>query len=143
MAATTLGGHALARHRGDFGRRERQSGTAETPALVARIGYLRKRIAANGMVNCMATVKLTITLPDKQIEEIRKRVAVHESASISGFVQRAVQRSLQNSSEFSAMIDQALIETGGPLTPKERAWARKMLSPQKRRSKKTTREKAA
>ena len=95
------------------------------------------------MVNYMATVKITITLPDKQIEEIRKRVAGHESASVSGFVQRAVQRTLLNSSEFSTMIDQGLIETGGPLTPKERAWAKKMLSPQKRRTKKITPGKAA
>ena len=80
------------------------------------------------MVKIMATVKITITLPDKQIEEIRRRVAVHESASVSGFVQRAVQRTLLNSAEFSAMIDQGLAETGGPLTAKERAWARKMLS---------------
>jgi Arc/MetJ-type ribon-helix-helix transcriptional regulator len=90
----------------------------------------------------MATTKITITLPDRQIEEIRKRVAVHESASVSGFVQRAVQRTLQNTSEFSAMIDQGLLETGGPLTPKERAWAKKMLSPQKRRAPKTSRGKA-
>jgi Arc/MetJ-type ribon-helix-helix transcriptional regulator len=55
----------------------------------------------------MAAVKITITLPEKQIEEIRKRVAVHESASVSGFIQRAVQRTLLNSSEFSAMVDQA------------------------------------
>lgn len=74
------------------------------------------------MANCMATVKITITLQDKQIEEIRKCVAVHESASVSGFVQRAVQR------------NQGLMETGGPLTAKERAWAQKMLSPQKRRT---------
>ncbi len=91
----------------------------------------------------MATTKVTVTLPDKQIEEIRRRVAVHESASVSGFVQRAVQRSLLNSSEFSAMIDQGLNETGGPLTPKERAWATKVLSPQKRRAKKSARGKAA
>lgn len=91
----------------------------------------------------MAAVKITITLPDKQIEEIRKRVAVHESASVSGFVQRAVQRALLNSPEFSAMVDQGLIETGGPLTPKERAWATKILSPQKRRTKKSTPGKAA
>lgn len=96
------------------------------------------------MVNCMATVKITITLQDKQIEEIRKRVAVHESASVSGFVQRAVQRTLMNSAEFSAMVDQGLIETGGPLTAKERAWAKKMLSPQKRRTtRKPTPENAA
>ncbi len=75
------------------------------------------------MVNCLATVKITITLPDKQIEEIRQRVALHESASVSGFVQRAVEGTLLNSAE---------------LTPKERAWAKQMLSPQKRRTKKTT-----
>lgn len=88
------------------------------------------------MVLCMATSKITITLPDKQIEEIRKRVAAQESATISGFVQRAVQRSLENAAEFSAMIDQGLMNTGGPLTQKELAWARKMLTPQKRRAKK-------
>lgn len=91
----------------------------------------------------MATVKITITLPDNQLGEIRKRVAVREAASISGFVQRAVQRTLENTSEFSAMVDQGLLETGGPLTPKERAWARKMLAPQKRRGKRTTPGKAA
>ena len=91
----------------------------------------------------MATAKITITLADQQIEEIRQRVAVHESASISGFVQLAVQRALQNSAEFSAMIDQGLIETGGPLKPGERAWAKKMLSPQRRKTKKTTPGKAA
>jgi Arc/MetJ-type ribon-helix-helix transcriptional regulator len=95
------------------------------------------------MVKSMATTKITITLPDQQIEEIRQRVAAHESASVSGFVQRAVQKTLTNSSEFSAMIDQGLAETGGPLTPKERAWAEKMLSSKKRGTKKTKPGKAA
>lgn len=95
------------------------------------------------MVNGMATVKITITLPDTQIEEIRRRVTVRESASVSGFIQQAVQRTLQNTAEFSSMVDQGLMETGGPLTPKERAWATKMLSPQKRRGKKTTSGKVA
>ncbi len=95
------------------------------------------------MVIGMATVKITITLPDTQIEEIRKRVAAHESASVSGFIQRAVQKTLQNASEFRAMVDQGLVETGGPPTAKERAWARKMLSPQKRRTKTAKPRKAA
>ncbi len=86
------------------------------------------------MVICMATVKITITLPEKQIAEIRKRVAERQSASVSGFVQNAVARTLQNSSEFIAMIDQSLMDSGGPLTAKERAWARKMLTPQKKKS---------
>ena len=84
------------------------------------------------MVNGMATTKVTITLPDRQLEEIRKRVAAKESASVSGFIQQAVQKSLENAAEFRAIVDQALNATGGPLTPKERAWARRMLLPRRR-----------
>jgi Arc/MetJ-type ribon-helix-helix transcriptional regulator len=84
------------------------------------------------MVNGMATTKVTITLPDRQLEEIRKRVAARESASVSGFIQHAVQKSLENAAEFREMVVEALKETGGPITPKERAWARRMLSPRRR-----------
>ena len=76
----------------------------------------------------MATTKITITLPDPQLEEIRKRVAAYDSPSVSGFIQQAVQKSLENAAEFRAMVEEALEETGGPLKPKERAWARKMVS---------------
>jgi Arc/MetJ-type ribon-helix-helix transcriptional regulator len=86
------------------------------------------------MVSGMATTKLTITLPNSQLAEIRKRVAAGKSASVSGFVQQAVHKSLQNAAEFRAMVDEALSQTGGPLTPKERAWARRMLAPRKRGS---------
>ena len=84
------------------------------------------------MVRGMAATKITITLPNRQLAEIRKRVAAQESASVSGFIQQAVQKSLENAAEFRAMVDEALKETGGPLTPKERAWARGVLSPGKR-----------
>jgi Arc/MetJ-type ribon-helix-helix transcriptional regulator len=87
------------------------------------------------MVNGMASTKITITLPDRQLEEIRKRVAARDSPSVSGFIQRAVQKSLENAAAYSAMLDEALEETGGPLTPKERAWARRMLGPRKRKTK--------
>ena len=87
------------------------------------------------MVIGMATTKITITLPDGQLQEIRQRVAAQESSSISGFIQAAVQKSLDNAAEFRAMVDDALQQTGGPLTPKEREWAKKMLSPRKRGSK--------
>ena len=88
-----------------------------------------------GMVNGMATRKITITLPDPQLEEIRRRVATQESPSVSGFIQQAVQKSLENAAEFRAMVEQALNETGGPLKPRERAWARKMLAAGKRKAK--------
>jgi Arc/MetJ-type ribon-helix-helix transcriptional regulator len=91
-----------------------------------------RRIHDSGMVNGMATTKITITLPDRQLEEIRKRVAAQESASVSGFIQQAVQKSLENAAEFRAMVNEVLNKTGGPLTPKERAWARRVLSQRKR-----------
>lgn len=93
------------------------------------------RLTVHGMVYGMAITKITITLPDRQLEEIRKRVAAQDSPSVSGFIQQAVQKSLQNAAEFRAMVEEALKETGGPLKPKERAWARKMLSAQKRGTK--------
>jgi len=91
----------------------------------------------------MATTKVTITLPDSQIEELRRRVACGESDSVSRFVQRAVGKSLENAAAYEAMIAQALAETGGPVTPKERAWARRMLTPRKRAPKAGKRRKAA
>jgi Arc/MetJ-type ribon-helix-helix transcriptional regulator len=84
------------------------------------------------MVDGMATTKVTITLPDRQLDEIRRRVSARESASVSGFIQQAVQKSLENAAEFRAMVEESLKATGGPLTPKERAWARSMLSSRKR-----------
>ena len=87
------------------------------------------------MVNGMATTKITITLPDRQLQEIRKRVAAEDSPSVSGFIQQAVRKSLENAAEFRAMVEEALKETGGPLKPKERAWARKMLTARKPRTK--------
>jgi Arc/MetJ-type ribon-helix-helix transcriptional regulator len=95
-------------------------------------GGVGKLAACLGMVICMATRKITITLPDRQIEDIRKRVAAQGSPSISGFVQEAVQRSLANRAEFHAMVKEALKQTGGPLTPKERAWAKSVLAARKR-----------
>lgn len=89
------------------------------------------------MVSGMATTKITITLPDPQLEEIRKRVAALESPSVSGFIQQAVQKSLDNAAEFRAMVDEGLKATGGPPKPKERTWARKMLSARKRGGKPT------
>ena len=54
-----------------------------------------------GMVSGMATRKITIALPDHQLEEIRKRVASGHAPSISGFVQECVQKTLDNSAAFS------------------------------------------
>ena len=81
----------------------------------------------------MAATKITITLPESQVEEIRRRIAAKESPSVSGFIRRAVEKSIENDALFREMIQQGLMETGGPVTSKERAWARKMISPQPRK----------
>jgi len=83
----------------------------------------------------MATAKVTITLPDFQLQEIRKRVAARESLSVSGFIQQSVQKSLDNAAEFRAMVERGLNETGGPPTPRERAWVKRMLSAKGRKAK--------
>jgi Arc/MetJ-type ribon-helix-helix transcriptional regulator len=75
------------------------------------------------MVIGMATTKVTITVPDEQLAEIKKRVGAREASSVSDFIQNALQKSFENEAVFRAMIQEGLAATGGPLTAKERAWA--------------------
>lgn len=73
------------------------------------------------------TTKITITLRDDQVEEIRRLVADQVAASVSGFVQHAVGVALFDAAGWRGMLDDALRQTGGPLTRKERAWADSLL----------------
>ena len=85
------------------------------------------------MVFGMATSKITITLEDDQVEEIRALVAAGKAASVSGFVRHAVEVGLYDAAGWREMLEDALQQTGGPLTKKERAWADALLSPQGRK----------
>jgi Arc/MetJ-type ribon-helix-helix transcriptional regulator len=91
------------------------------------------------MVFGMATRKITITLQDSQISEIRALIAAGAAASISSFVQHAVGVALFDAAGWKEMLQDALRQTGGPLTTKERAWADALLTSQgaKRSSRKT------
>jgi Arc/MetJ-type ribon-helix-helix transcriptional regulator len=80
------------------------------------------------MVIGMATVKVTITLQDEKLQEIRALVASGQAASISGFVQHAVAVALHDAAGWRELLGEALDSTGGPLTNKERAWADSVLS---------------
>jgi Arc/MetJ-type ribon-helix-helix transcriptional regulator len=90
------------------------------------------------MVLGMATTKITITLRDDQIEEIRALVAAGQATSVSGFVQHAVGIALNDAAGWGELLEEAIAQTGGPLTKKERGWADALLSAQaqKRRSRK-------
>jgi Arc/MetJ-type ribon-helix-helix transcriptional regulator len=87
----------------------------------------------HGMVFGMATTKITITLADDQLEEIRALVGAGEAASVSAFVKHAVAVALFDAAGWREMLEDALQQTGGPLTKKERAWADAILSPEGQR----------
>lgn len=77
-----------------------------------------------GMAN---TQKVTVTLPVEAVEAIRRLVAQGKATSVSGFVQHAVQVSLDDVAGWGAMLAEALRETGGEMTSEERSWADQVL----------------
>lgn len=85
------------------------------------------------MVSGMATTKVTVTLENKQVEEIRALVNAGEAANISAFVQHAVRIALNDAAGWRDLLDDAMQQTGGPLTKRERAWADKRLGSQQRK----------
>jgi len=84
------------------------------------------------MAISMATRKVTITLDDDQLEELRALVAAGRASSVSAFVKHAVGIALHDAAGWREMLETALQETGGPLTRKERAWADALLAPKAR-----------
>ncbi len=79
------------------------------------------------MVIGMATRKVTITLDEAQLDQIRSLVQAGTAGSVSGFVQHAVTVALDDVAGWGAMLAEALRETGGELSAKERAWADEVL----------------
>jgi Arc/MetJ-type ribon-helix-helix transcriptional regulator len=80
-----------------------------------------------GMVFGMATTKITITLEDDQVRAIREYVRAGKAASVSAFVKHAVGVALFDAEGWRTTLDDALRQTGGPLTKAERAWADALL----------------
>ena len=81
------------------------------------------------MVSGMATRKITITLQEQQIDEVRTLVAAGAAANVSAFAQHAIGVALSDAAGWREMLEDSLRQTGGPLKPKERAWADAILSP--------------
>ena len=83
----------------------------------------------------MATTKVTVTLEDDQLEAVRRLVARGDARSISGFVKHAVAVALDDAAGWRAMLDEAVAQTGGPLTKREIAWADRVLAGPRPRAK--------
>jgi Arc/MetJ-type ribon-helix-helix transcriptional regulator len=75
----------------------------------------------------MATKKVTITLDEAQLGQIRALVQAGTTTSVSGFVQHAVAVALDDIAGWGAMLAEALRVTGGELSAKDRAWADEVL----------------
>lgn len=80
-----------------------------------------------GMVAGMGTKKVTITLDEVQLRQIRSLVQAGTAPSVSGFVQHAVTVALDDVAGWGAMLAEALKQTGGSLSEDERAWADDVL----------------
>jgi Arc/MetJ-type ribon-helix-helix transcriptional regulator len=79
------------------------------------------------MVPGMATRKVTVTLDEGQLEQIRSLVRAGTAPSVSGFVQHAVAVALDDVAGWGAILAEALRQTGGALSDDERAWADDVL----------------
>jgi Arc/MetJ-type ribon-helix-helix transcriptional regulator len=75
------------------------------------------------MVNGMASRKVTVTLPEEQLEQVRRLVGSGAAPSVSAFVQHAVAVAVDDAAGWGALLAEALRATGGPLSADERKWA--------------------
>lgn len=71
--------------------------------------------------------RITVTVPADSVAAIRLLVSEGKAASVSGFVQHAVRVALDDVSGWGVALSHALDETGGAMTPEERAWADQIL----------------
>jgi Arc/MetJ-type ribon-helix-helix transcriptional regulator len=86
------------------------------------------------MDNGMATKKVTVTLPVEQLDAIRALVEARGARSASAFVQHAVAMALADVTGWGAVLADALVRTGGPLTKTERRWADGVLAAHPRKT---------
>jgi Arc/MetJ-type ribon-helix-helix transcriptional regulator len=94
--------------------------------VTVRIDGLRERLLRDrGMVNGMASKKVTITLDEAQLDRIRALVHAGTAPTVSGFIQHAVAVALD--AGWGALLAEALRETGGALSDDERTWADEVL----------------
>ena len=102
--------------------------------LTSTLAWTRNYRPICDMVFGMATTKITITLPNDQIDSIRDMVASGKTDSVSAFVKHAVDVALFDAAGWRAMLNDALQQTGGPLTNEERKWADSILRPSERKA---------
>jgi Arc/MetJ-type ribon-helix-helix transcriptional regulator len=77
-------------------------------------------------IACMATTKMTVTVPEELGAYIRERVAAGEFESVSAFITRAAEN-LRDFDPLDLLIASMIAETGEPDDQAE-AWARDAMA---------------
>ncbi len=81
------------------------------------------------MIGMTATKsRLTITVDADIADQVKALVAQGGAPNVSAYVEHAVKCQLAADADFDVLLATMLDETGGPLTPDERAAARRVLS---------------
>lgn len=82
-----------------------------------------------GTLSGMAATKsrLTVTVDADIADQVKAVVAQGGASSVSAYVEHAVKCQLAADADFDVLLATMLDETGGPLTPDERATASRLL----------------
>jgi len=89
----------------------------------------------------MTVYKITISLPSRAAEHVKRAVKLGRASSASAYIAQAIEEKATSGS-LAEMLDEMLDETGGPPTPAEIAKADRLLgvtSPARRASRPRTR----
>lgn len=82
-----------------------------------------QRTLPTGMIEGMTTAepkaKIAITIRPDLLADVRAKVEGGDAASVSAFIERAIEGQIQAEVEFDAMLEEILDATGGPVTEAE------------------------
>lgn len=70
--------------------------------------------------------KIAVSLPLRAAESARRAVKEGRAASVSAYIAEAIDEKTKRES-LDELLDQWLIESGGPMTAEERRWADRVL----------------
>jgi Arc/MetJ-type ribon-helix-helix transcriptional regulator len=85
------------------------------------------------------SAKIAISLPKPLADRARRAVRQGRAASVSAYVAAALEEKVKMD-DLAALLDEMLAESGGPLTPRERAAADLVLTGGPGRSRKPSRQ---
>jgi hypothetical protein len=88
------------------------------------------------MNNGMTTTKIAVSLPQRLVARTRRAVRRGSAPSVSAYVAAALEEKV-TLDELSAMLDEMLAQTGGPLTAAEQEEADVALGVRRPRRKRT------